>query len=222
MRIARISAAVLAVLCLALTPASAGQKGKGGGSAPTPKTHTDKHPTPAAPTPTTHTTKHDSNTPTPKTHGKSHHDSDRTSTTSSATPTTSAPVVSTLNPIAAKLQSKPLGARIEHMLPAGMTLNTASAGFRNQGQFIAAVHASRNLGIPFADLKAAMIGTPTQPGLSLGQAIQKLKPFANAKSEAVRAERESEHDIEIEGDDDRVPTPSSATPTTSKAKKRGK
>ena len=46
------------------------------------------------------------------------------------------------------------------MLPANMTLNGASSGFRNQGQFIAAVHVSQNLGIPFADLRAAMLGLP--------------------------------------------------------------
>ena len=36
----------------------------------------------------------------------------------------------------------------------------ASSGFRNQGQFIAAVHVSQNLGIPFADLRATMLGLP--------------------------------------------------------------
>ena len=91
------------------------------------------------------------------------------------------------------------------MLPANMTLNTASAGFRNQGQFIAAVHASQNLGIPFADLRAAMLGLPT-PGttttpttpltrLSLGQAIQKLRPQANATTETSHAETQARADL---------------------------
>jgi hypothetical protein len=113
--------------------------------------------------------------------------------------------VTPLNPIAQKLQGKPLGARIEKMLPANMTLNTASAGFRNQGQFIAAVHVSRNLGIPFADLRAAMLGLP-RPGttptpnttltpLSLGQAIQKLRPAANATTEASHAETQARADL---------------------------
>ena len=44
------------------------------------------------------------------------------------------------------------------LLPKNMTLNEASMGFKNQGQFIAALHVSRNLGIPFADLKTAMTG----------------------------------------------------------------
>lgn len=53
-----------------------------------------------------------------------------------------------------------------------MTLDQASAGFRNQGQFIAALNASKNRGIPFADLKNAM----THDGLSLGQAVRRLQP----------------------------------------------
>jgi hypothetical protein len=91
------------------------------------------------------------------------------------------------------------------MLPANMSLNNASSGFRNQGQFIAAVHVSQNLGIPFADLRAAMLGLP-RPGttptpnttgtttpnttltpLSLGQAIKQLRPLANAPTEASHA-----------------------------------
>ena len=91
------------------------------------------------------------------------------------------------------------------MLPANMTLNTASAGFRNQGQFIAAVHVSQNLGIPFADLRAAMLGLP-RPGttpppnttltpLSLGQSIQQLRPFANATTEASHAETQARADL---------------------------
>ena len=64
-------------------------------------------------------------------------------------------------------------ARLEAMLPAGMTLEQGAAGFRNQGQFIAALETSRNENIPFTALKAEMTG---DNALSLGQAIQKLKP----------------------------------------------
>jgi len=64
-------------------------------------------------------------------------------------------------------------ARLQAMLPSGMTMEQASEGFRNQGQFIAALEASKNQNIAFADLKAKMTGeTP----LSLGQAIQELRP----------------------------------------------
>jgi hypothetical protein len=62
-------------------------------------------------------------------------------------------------------------ARVSAMLPQGMTLEQASAGFRNQGQFIAALNASKNLGLNFADLQKSM----TVDGLSLGQAARQLR-----------------------------------------------
>src|SRR5258708_3714949 len=49
--------------------------------------------------------------------------------------------------------------RVQPLLPAGVTLSSAAAGFRNQGQFLAALHVSRNLGIPFSQLKAEMTST---------------------------------------------------------------
>src|SRR5439155_26462097 len=39
-----------------------------------------------------------------------------------------------------------------------LTLQAASAGFKNQGQFIAALHVSHNLNIPFDQLKAKLTG----------------------------------------------------------------
>ena len=144
-------------------------------------------------------------------------------------PTTTA---TTLNPIAQKLQGKPLGARIEKMLPSTMTLNTASAGFRNQGQFIAAVHVSQNLGIPFADLKAAILGTAatgtttatsttTSSPLSLGQAIQKLQPSANSTTEAARAQTQATADLSTTSSTGTTtPTTTTTTSTTSPTKKK--
>ena len=52
-----------------------------------------------------------------------------------------------------------------------MTLEQAAEGFRNQGQFIAALQQSNNHDISFVDLKKEM--TRDTP-LSLGQAMQKL------------------------------------------------
>ena len=75
-------------------------------------------------------------------------------------------------------------ARLLPLLPAGMTVQDASQGFKNWGQFVAAVHVSNNLGIPFADLKSRMTGIApgSVPGstvqtapMSLGQAIQSFK-----------------------------------------------
>jgi len=76
--------------------------------------------------------------------------------------------------IAANISKNPqLEARVKAMLPEGMTIEQASQGFRNQGQFIAALQASKNLDIRFVDLKAHMTG---DDNLSLGRAIQKLRP----------------------------------------------
>jgi len=75
--------------------------------------------------------------------------------------------------IATKISRNPQQlARLTAMLPPGMTLDQAAVGFRNQGQFIAALNASKNQGIPFADLQKAM----TVDGLSLGQAVRQLRP----------------------------------------------
>jgi hypothetical protein len=98
-----------------------------------------------------------------------------------------------LNPIAAKIASKPqLSAKITAMLPKGMTLNQASRGFKNQGQFIAALHVSQNLGCDcFKQLKADM----TVKHMSLGQSIQDVKKTANTTVEVHRAETETDHDV---------------------------
>lgn len=86
-----------------------------------------------------------------------------------------------------------LASRLQTLLPAGMTLQQAAAGFRNQGQFIAALHVSHNLNIPFAQLKAEMTGTHAK---SLGQAIHGLRPAEDAKTAASRAEREARRDLD--------------------------
>ena len=80
------------------------------------------------------------------------------------------------NTLATKIARNPDQlARVTGMLPQGMTLDQATAGFRNQGQFIAALNASKNQGVPFADLQKAM----TVDGLSLGQAVRTLKAPAS-------------------------------------------
>ena len=82
------------------------------------------------------------------------------------------------------MKNPKLEARLLALLPPGTTIQDASQGFKNWGQFVAAVHVSNNLNIPFADLKTRMTGlTPgALPGttvqttpMSLGQAIQSLK-----------------------------------------------
>jgi hypothetical protein len=132
-----------------------------------------------------------------------------TTTTTTLSPITTTP----LNPIAAKIASKPsLNAKITRLLPIDpltgttMTLNRASLGFKNQGQFIAALHVSQNLGIPFTELKSHMVTiTPGAPGElptamqtgSLGQAIQASKSTANFATEVERAELQASADLRL-------------------------
>ena len=120
----------------------------------------------------------------------------KTSSTTSTTPTTK------LNPIAAKISSKRnLNAKISAMLPTvngkTMSLNEASKGFRNQGQFIAALHASQRLDCGTASCFKLIKADMVDKHMSLGQSIQDVKHTspAAASSDATRAEHEAEHDL---------------------------
>ncbi len=89
-------------------------------------------------------------------------------------------------------QNTKLSSKLQSLLPAGTNLQQAASGFKNLGQFVAAVHVSHNLGIPFDQLKAQMIGPPAE---SLGKAIHTLRPEANAKAQAKKAHEEARDDI---------------------------
>jgi hypothetical protein len=112
---------------------------------------------------------------TPKGHANGNPHKAPATTAISSTSTTGAAttVVTATTPIAGHTPNPNLAARLLKLLPPGSTIPLASAGFKNWGQFVAAVHVSHNLGIPFAALKARMIGPNP---LSLGQAIQALRP----------------------------------------------
>jgi len=76
------------------------------------------------------------------------------------------------------------------MLPAGTDIQTAASGFKTLGQFVAAVHVSKNLNIPWDQLRGAMVTNHK----SLGDAIHELKPELSttaAKTEAKKAEDEA-------------------------------
>jgi len=90
-------------------------------------------------------------------------------------------------------------------------LNAAASGYENQGQFIAALHVSHNLDIPFESLKALMV----DKHMSLGQAIQQARPGVNSAAEAEHAEIEAENDIKT------GTTTSGTTTTNGKSGKTG-
>jgi hypothetical protein len=80
--------------------------------------------------------------------------------------------------LATKISNNPAQlAKIQPQLDAlGLTLDDATKGFRNQGQFIAALNAATHRNLDFVALQEAM----TVDGLSLGQAAKKLQ---NAQTE---------------------------------------
>ena len=113
-----------------------------------------------------------------------------TAATTTTTTTTTTGTTIPLTPVQQKLQKNTnLAAKLQSRLPGGTDLNTAAAGFRNLGQFVAAVNVSNNLGLDFTTLKTAMV----TDGKSLGQAIQSQKgTTVNATEQAQRAERDAD------------------------------
>jgi hypothetical protein len=152
---------------------TAGQ-GKGRPAAvDTPKTHTQ----PA--TPKTH--------PTPKADAKS---TPHTNPKLTTAPTT---IVTTRTPTSHVVKNPRLEARLLRLLPLGTNINEAAKGFKNWGQFVAAVHVSNNQNIPFMELKSRMVGPDA---VSLGQAIQASRTGTTTSTSAVKiAEHEAAEDF---------------------------
>ena len=100
----------------------------------------------------------------------------------------------------ARLAHNPaLSSRLQAILPPGTNLQNAAAGFKNEGQFVAAAHVSHNLNIPFDQLKARTTGPNAG---SLGQAIHDLKPdmsLKDANEQAKRAEKQAKEDMHEAG-----------------------
>ena len=72
-------------------------------------------------------------------------------------------------------------------LPEGTNLNSAAGGFRRLELFVATVNASSNLGISFFELKRRIVND----GMTLGQAIQDIRPTSKYWTEARRAEEDA-------------------------------
>ena len=94
-----------------------------------------------------------------------------------------------------------LATQLKGLFPPETDLQLASSGFKNLGQFVAAAHVSKNLGIPFDQLKSRMLGTSTTAAesgdspVSLGKAIKELRPEVDATSEVKKAERQAKEEI---------------------------
>ena len=93
-----------------------------------------------------------------------------------------------------------LATRVQSLLPPGTSLEAAAAGFKDEGQFIAALHVSHNLNIPFNELKADL--SKSKYG-SLGHALHDLRPELHARvidGQVKKAERQAKSDLEQPGD----------------------
>src|SRR5262245_30272704 len=89
----------------------------------------------------------------------------------------------------ASLPSDPkLVAKIQSLLPAGMAADQAAFGFRTQMQFVSAVFASKNLDVPFDELKTRLL----THSMTLDESIHALRPSVNATAEADRALRQAD------------------------------
>jgi len=76
-------------------------------------------------------------------------------------------------------------------LPRGTDLAAAAGGFRRLELFVATVHASNNLDIPFSELKRRIVND----GMTLGQALQDIRPKSRYWDEARRAENDAAYAI---------------------------
>jgi hypothetical protein len=186
-----ILACTIAISFGAAAVVSAGQHGNSGGpkpgqshaaAAPKPTvSHGQKPPTtshgssakPHGSSGTTHGSSGSTHGSSGSTHGSGH--AATTTTTENGKTNKGKPTTTTagLTPVQQKLQSNTnLASKLQSRLPAGTDLMTAASGFRNLGQFVAAVNVSNNLGISFTALKSRMVDDHE----SLGQAIHDLRP----------------------------------------------
>jgi hypothetical protein len=93
-----------------------------------------------------------------------------------------------LSPVQQSLRRNPdLADRVAERLPARIDVMWAASGFRDLGQFLAAVNAADNLQIPFMTLKSRML----DDGMNLEQAIRDLRRSSDYRKEARRAQDEA-------------------------------
>jgi hypothetical protein len=87
-----------------------------------------------------------------------------------------------------------LSAMLKPLVPPQSTLTQAAAGFKNQRQFIAALHLSKNLIIPFDQIKIRATGNHR---MSLSDSIRDIRPSLTknlAKAEVNKAEQQAKDD----------------------------
>jgi hypothetical protein len=87
-------------------------------------------------------------------------------------------------------ESPTQSSRFAELVPSDMSATEACSGFKSTTECAAALHAAKNTGISFKDLKTRMSG-----GEKLGPAIHDLKPGADVRAEVSRAEEQAQADV---------------------------
>ena len=86
-----------------------------------------------------------------------------------------------------------LSEKVQTLLPAGEKVQDAAAGFKDLGEFVAAVHIAHNMNIPFDQLKGKI-----KEGDSLDKALRKLNQnlsHKEIKSEVKKGKKQAKEDI---------------------------
>jgi hypothetical protein len=91
-------------------------------------------------------------------------------------------------------QDPKFNAKIQKLLPEGVTPIQVCDGFKTLGDCVAAIHASENLEIPVAELKGKLTG---KSAVNLEKGIHELKPDVDAKTERKKAWKQAERDIPV-------------------------
>jgi hypothetical protein len=104
------------------------------------------------------------------------------------------------------LQNNPaLNSKVQTLLPLGMTPQEASQGYREIADFLTAIHAAHDLGIPYLQLRCAELAGKYCPpdthtkSTKIENAIVTLKPDAGkdgAKQAVKAAKQESKSDLQ--------------------------
>jgi hypothetical protein len=97
-------------------------------------------------------------------------------------------------PSDAFLRDPKLAAKLQKLLPEGQSIQQTCDGFKHLGDCVSCIHASQNVGIPLADLKAKVTGKGAE---GLDKAIHELKPDVDAKAEKKKANKQAEREIPV-------------------------
>ena len=103
------------------------------------------------------------------------------------------PMVRQKTPSELLAENNKLVSELQPLLPRGIDIPSAAKGFDSLDDFMAAVHVSHNLGIPFGQLKTKAINKG-----SLDKAVQELKPdmdHKSAKSQVKVARKQAKQDV---------------------------